>query len=114
MELQLILVLLIAFLLLGPEGMLNVATKLGELTRKARELIDQLRMEAYVEELNRKIMEEEERMKEEVNTDIAEELKRELEDATEGEEEKEKEEKVKDEQQRKTPGDAPDGTSERA
>jgi len=102
MELQLILVLLIAFLLLGPEGMLKVASALGELTRKARELLDQLKMEAYVEELNRKILEEEERMKEELPSDIADELKEEL----------SKEEK-KDERG-KTAGDASDGTSEGA
>ncbi|HID66509.1 MAG TPA: hypothetical protein EYP32_06935, partial [Aquificaceae bacterium] len=40
MELQLLLILIIAFLLLGPEGMLNLATKLGELARQARDIID--------------------------------------------------------------------------
>ena len=120
MELQLILVLLIAFILLGPEGMLNVATKLGEFMRKARELIDQIKMEAYLEEFNRKIMEEEKRMKEELPEDIAEELKEELEDVYEeetppkavSENKNLKEEKKKDEQPGKASGDASNGTSE--
>jgi len=110
MELQVLLILIIAFIFLGPEGMLNVATKLGELARQARELIDQLKMEAYMEEFNRKILEEEKRMKgEEVPPeDISEELKEELEDALEEEEEKEKDDTGK------TSGNASDGTSERA
>ncbi|HIP43653.1 MAG TPA: hypothetical protein EYG91_07225 [Aquifex aeolicus] len=121
MELQLLLILIIAFLLLGPEGMLNLATKLGEFARQARDLIDQIRMEAYVEEFNKKILEEEKRMKEEevLPDDISQELKEELEDVYEGSEEEEKvakrdkkEEKVKDEQQGKTSGNAPDRTSE--
>ena len=120
MELQLILVLLIAFILLGPEGMLNVATKLGEFMRKARELIDQIKMEAYLEEFNRKIMEEEKRMKEELPEDIAEELKEELEDVYEeetppkavSENKNLKEEKKKDEQPGKASRDASNGTSE--
>ncbi|WP_164930693.1 preprotein translocase subunit TatA [Aquifex aeolicus] len=111
MELQILLILIIAFIFLGPEGMLNVATKLGELARQARELIDQLRMEAYMEEFNKKILEEEKRMKEEEAPpeDIAEELKEELEDVLE----EEKEEKKEDESG-KTPGNASNGTSERA
>ncbi|NPB07016.1 MAG: preprotein translocase subunit TatA [Aquificae bacterium] len=100
MELQLILVLLIAFLLLGPEGMLKVASALGELTRKARELVDQLKMEAYAEELNKKILQEEEEFKEGLPSDIAQQLKEEL----EGD---------KDEQG-KTARDASDGASEGA
>lgn len=122
MELQLLLILIIAFLLLGPEGMLNLATKLGELARQARDIIDQIRMEAYVEEFDKKILEEEKKMKEEVlPEDISQELKEELEDVYEGfEEEKKvaekdkKEEKVKDEQQGKTSGNASDRTSEGA
>ncbi|NPA32930.1 MAG: hypothetical protein GXO04_04830 [Aquificae bacterium] len=112
MELQLILVLIIAFLLLGPEGMLNVATKLGQLARQARELLDQLKMEAYVEELNKQILEDEKRMKEEEvpPEDIATELKEELEDVLEGSEEN-KEEK-KSHEQGKPPGDAPDRAPE--
>ena len=124
MELQLILVLFIAFILLGPEGMLNFATKLGEFVRKARELIDQIKMEAYLEEFNRKMMEEEKRMKEELPEDIAEELKEELEDVYEEDtqqkavpkdkKESVKEERGKNEQSGKTPRNASNGTSEGA
>ncbi|GAB6064968.1 hypothetical protein JCM9492_00600 [Aquifex pyrophilus] len=112
MELQLLLILIIAFIFLGPEGMLNVATKLGELARQARELIDQIKMEAYVQELNKKIMEEEKELKEEEPPeDIAEELKEELEDVYEGEKIEENE---KDERKGKASGNASDGTSEGA
>jgi len=112
MELQLLFVLLIAFLVLGPEGMLNVATKLGELMRKVREIIDQIKMEAYLEEINRKIMEEEKNRKEEPPKDIAEELKSELEDVYEGE--NLEEEKREDERPREASRDASNGTSEGA
>ncbi len=123
MELQLILVLLIAFLLLGPEGMLNVATKLGEFIRKAREIIDQIKMEAYLEDFNRKMMEEEKRSEGEPSEDIAGRLKKELEDVyeeetppravSENKKENVKEEKKEDGQSGKASGNASDGASER-
>jgi sec-independent protein translocase protein TatB len=59
MELQLILVLLIAFLVLGPERMMDLAVKLGEMMRKVREVWDEIRLQAYMEEMNRKVLEEE-------------------------------------------------------
>lgn len=59
MELQLLLVLLIAFVILGPEKMMDLAVKLGEMMRKVRETWDELRMQAYMEEINRKVMKEE-------------------------------------------------------
>ncbi len=59
MEIQLIIVLLIAFIVLGPERMMDLAVKLGEAMRKVREMWDEVRMQAYMEEINRKIMEEE-------------------------------------------------------
>ncbi|MDQ7038442.1 MAG: preprotein translocase subunit TatA [Aquificota bacterium] len=60
MELQLLLVLLIAFLVLGPERMMDLAVKLGEMMRKVREVWEEIRLQAYMEEMNRKVLEEEE------------------------------------------------------
>jgi len=60
MEIQLLVVLIIAFIVLGPERMIDLAVRLGEATRKVREVWDEVRMQAYMEEVNRKIMEEEE------------------------------------------------------
>ncbi len=60
MEIQLLIVLIIAFIVLGPERMIDLAVKLGEATRRIREVWDEVRMQAYMEEVNRKIMEEEE------------------------------------------------------
>jgi len=57
MEIQLAIVLLIAFLVLGPERMMDLAVKLGEMMRKVRETWDEVRMQAYMEEINKKVME---------------------------------------------------------
>ncbi len=57
MEIQLIIVLLIAFLILGPERMMDLAVKLGEMVRKIRDMWEEVKMQAYMEEVNRKVME---------------------------------------------------------
>ncbi len=59
MELQLLVVLIIAFLVLGPERMMDLAVKLGEMMRKIREMWDEIRVQSYMEEINKKVMEEE-------------------------------------------------------
>jgi len=59
MEIQLLIVLVIAFVILGPERMMDLAYKLGEAMRKVREIWDEVRMQAYMEEINRKVMEQE-------------------------------------------------------
>ena len=76
MELQLLLILAVAFLVLGPEKTMELATKMGELIRKVRETWDELRYQMYIENLNKKITEEtkesdsaEEYTKEEVKKD---------------------------------------------
>jgi sec-independent protein translocase protein TatB len=63
---QLIIILVIAYIVLGPEKMMDVATKLGEFTRKAREFIDEIKMQAYIENVNKKVLELE---KEQTNTE---------------------------------------------
>lgn len=89
---ELLVILAVAFIFLGPERMVEVATKLGELLRKVRETWDELRYQLYVESINKKIMEE----SKDVETYQEPEEVRE-EDATAG-----------------TSQDAPDGTSEGA
>ena len=59
MELQLLIVLIIAFLVLGPERMMDLAVKLGEMMRKIREMWDEIKLQSYMEEINKKVMEEE-------------------------------------------------------
>ncbi len=102
MELQLILVLLIAFLVLGPERMMDLAIKLGEMVRKAKQMWEEVKMQAYIEEVNRKVMEEEEKTEDETEEDIKEEyIPPELEDYVEEDleytPEEKKEEEKKDE-----------------
>ncbi|GAB6077433.1 twin-arginine translocase TatA/TatE family subunit [Hydrogenobaculum acidophilum] len=63
---QIIIILVIAYIVLGPEKMMDVATKLGEFTRKAREFIDEIKMQAYIESVNKKVLELE---KEQTNTE---------------------------------------------
>ncbi|MGK0690149.1 MAG: twin-arginine translocase TatA/TatE family subunit, partial [Aquificaceae bacterium] len=46
---ELLVILAVAFIFLGPERMVEVATKLGELLRKVRETWDELRYQLYVE-----------------------------------------------------------------
>ncbi len=58
MELQILLVLAVAFLVLGTEKSMEMATKLGEFLRRIREAWDELRYQMYMENLNKKIMEE--------------------------------------------------------
>ncbi|MFN7066118.1 MAG: twin-arginine translocase TatA/TatE family subunit [Aquificaceae bacterium] len=55
---ELLIILAVAFIFLGPEKMVDVATKLGEFLRKIRETWDELRYQIYLENINRKIMEE--------------------------------------------------------
>ena len=55
---ELLVILAVAFIFLGPEKMVEVATKLGEFLRKIRETWDELRYQIYIENINRKIMEE--------------------------------------------------------
>ncbi len=55
---ELLVILAVAFIFWGPERMVEVATKLGELLRKVRETWDELRYQLYVENINKKIMEE--------------------------------------------------------
>ena len=117
MEIQLLIVLLIAFVILGPERMMDLAVKLGEVMRKVRETWDEVRMQAYMEEINRKVLEEEgkeldERTEDE--TEVDEPLPDvEYEDYNEdyfGREETAKDEHGK----QPAPHDAPDGTSKGA
>jgi sec-independent protein translocase protein TatB len=89
---ELLVILAVAFIFLGPEKMVEVATKLGEFLRKVRETWDELRYQLYVESINKKIMEESKDV--EVYQE-PEEVREE--DATAG-----------------TSQDAPDGTSEGA
>jgi len=58
MEIQLLIVLIIAFIVLGPERMIDLAVKMGDAFRKVREVWDEVRMQAYMESVNRKVMEE--------------------------------------------------------
>ncbi|MCX8163925.1 MAG: twin-arginine translocase TatA/TatE family subunit [Aquificaceae bacterium] len=55
---ELLVILAVAFIFLGPERMVEVATKLGEFLRKIRETWDELRYQLYMENINKKIMEE--------------------------------------------------------
>ncbi|ADC89466.1 sec-independent translocation protein mttA/Hcf106 [Thermocrinis albus DSM 14484] len=66
---QLLLILLVALLVLGPEKTIELAGQLGELLRKIRETWDELRYQLYVEEINRKIMQEEQETNQEVKED---------------------------------------------
>ncbi len=107
MELQLLLVLILAFIVLGPEKMMDLAVKLGEAMRKVREMWDEVRVQAYMEEMNRKIMEESEEVRVEDET--------EEEDAHEvyTEEEEELEDEHGSDGEAGPPDDASDGTPER-
>ncbi|GEM_PF-715862 len=120
MEIQLIIVLLIAFVVLGPERMMDLAVKLGESLRKVREMWDEVRMQAYMEEINKKVLEEESKGSEldertedetvEVDEPLPDIELEEYEDI-----EEEKEEREEDEHgQRTASDDAPHGTSEGA
>ncbi|MFN4319695.1 MAG: twin-arginine translocase TatA/TatE family subunit [Aquificaceae bacterium] len=62
---ELLVILAVAFIFLGPERMVEVATKLGEFLRKVRETWDELRYQLYVESINKRIMEESKEVQEE-------------------------------------------------
>jgi len=64
MEIQLIIVLVIAFIVLGPERMMDLAVKLGEAVRKVRDMWEEVRMQAYMEEINKKVLEDEKKAQE--------------------------------------------------
>ncbi len=98
MEIQLLVVLIIAFIILGPERMIDLAVKLGDTLRKVRETWDEIRTQAYMEEINRKVLEQEE---------IDEPLP-DIDHESYNEEEEDRE----DEYGERTPHDAPHGTSE--
>jgi sec-independent protein translocase protein TatB len=108
---ELILILLVALIVLGPEKTIELAGKLGELLRKIRETWDELRYQMYLEEINRKVMEESKDLEEEVKTEeVLEETMKFTEDSNSLEEET-KTEEVLDDGSRASQ-DATDGTSE--
>jgi len=57
---EILLILLVAMIVLGPEKTIELATKLGEFLRKIRETWDELRYQMYLESLNREIAKSEE------------------------------------------------------
>ncbi|MGC8852142.1 MAG: twin-arginine translocase TatA/TatE family subunit [Hydrogenobacter sp.] len=69
MELQIALILLIAFIVLGPEKMMELATQLGDFLRKVRETWDELRYQMYLESINRKVLEKQNEEIQEVKED---------------------------------------------
>jgi sec-independent protein translocase protein TatB len=82
---ELILILLVAMIVLGPEKTIELAGKLGELLRKVRETWDELRYQMYLEEINRKVMEESKNLEEEAKTEeVLENGSRASQDATDG------------------------------
>jgi sec-independent protein translocase protein TatB len=108
---ELILILLVALIVLGPEKTIELAGKLGELLRKIRETWDELRYQMYLEEINRKVMEESKNLEEEVKTEeVLEETMKFTEDSNSLEEKTKTEEVLEDES--RTSQDATDGTSE--
>jgi sec-independent protein translocase protein TatB len=108
---ELILILLVALIVLGPEKTIELAGELGELLRKIRETWDELRYQMYLEEINRKVMEESKDLEEEVKTEeVLEETMKFTEDSNSLEEET-KTEEVLDDGSRASQ-DATDGTSE--
>jgi sec-independent protein translocase protein TatB len=108
---ELILILLVALIVLGPEKTIELAGKLGELLRKVRETWDELRYQMYLEEINRKVMEESKNLEEEVKTEeVLEETMKFTEDSNSLEEKTKTEEVLEDES--RASQDATDGTSE--
>lgn len=55
---ELLVILAVAFVFLGPEKMVELATRLGEFLRKIRETWDELRYQLYMESISRKIDQE--------------------------------------------------------
>ncbi len=80
MELQILLILIIAFIVLGPERMLDMAVEIGKMMRKLRLMWDDLKMQAYIESTNRKALEEETKEIEKEMKELEEEIKEEEED----------------------------------
>ena len=117
MEIQLLIVLIIAFVLLGPERMMDLAIKLGEMMRKVRETWEEIRLQAYMEEVNKKIMEEESKElgeRTEDETEVDEPLpEAEAEDYNEDYPEEEEISRY-EHGEGSAPHDAPDGTPEGA
>ncbi len=108
---ELILILLVAMIVLGPEKTIELAGKLGELLRKVRETWDELRYQMYLEEINKKVMEESKGLEEEAKTEeVLEETTKFVEESNSLEEET-KTEEVLDDGSRASQ-DATDGTSE--
>ena len=108
---ELILILLVALIVLGPEKTIELAGKLGELLRKVRETWDELRYQMYLEEINRKVMEETMNLEEEAKTEEVLEETTKLTEESNSLEEKTKTEEVLEDGSR-TSQDAADGTSE--
>jgi mttA/Hcf106 family. len=82
---ELILILLVALIVLGPEKTIELAGKLGELLRKVRETWDELRYQMYLEEINRKVMEESKNLEGEAKTEeVLDDGSRTSQDATDG------------------------------
>ncbi|MEJ5339508.1 MAG: twin-arginine translocase TatA/TatE family subunit [Aquificaceae bacterium] len=96
---ELLVILAVAFIFLGPERMMEVATKLGEFLRKIRETWDELRYQLYMESVNKKIMEE--------SKDVSPQA-----DSYDLIEEAQHEEVKKENGESGTSQDAPDGASE--
>jgi sec-independent protein translocase protein TatB len=109
---ELILILLVAMIVLGPEKTIELAGKLGELLRKVRETWDELRYQMYLEEINRKVMEESKGLEEEAKTEeVLEETNTEFMEESNSLEEETKTEEVLEDGSRASQ-DATDGTSE--
>ncbi len=117
MELQLLLVLLIAFLVLGPERMMDLAVKLGEMMRRVREMWDEIKFQAYMEEMNKKVLENETKTEDETVEEYGEEPipEAETEDYNVEDYHGETSEEGREEGagEGPAPHDAPDGTPER-
>ncbi|MGB9873545.1 MAG: preprotein translocase subunit TatA, partial [Hydrogenobacter sp.] len=56
----------------GPEKMMELATKLGELLRKVRETWDELRYQMYIESINQKVLEEQKKVGESEDQEVKE------------------------------------------
>ncbi|MEZ0361599.1 MAG: twin-arginine translocase TatA/TatE family subunit [Hydrogenobacter sp.] len=71
---EIALILIVAFIFLGPEKMMELATKMGEFMRKIRDTWDELRYQMYVENINKKVLEEQEEAQsvEEIDKEVKE------------------------------------------
>ncbi len=57
MELQILLILAIGLIVLGPERMINLAVEIGKFMRNLRDTWEELKYEAYMESLHRELIE---------------------------------------------------------